>query len=245
MLQATLASAALDVLVFGDAAIHTVSYLLAMGRYARVQCAFWGSPLTTGLASIDYFLVGEDFGCSAAAVDSEAFTEQVVRLHGLAAYLYPLQRPNAPPPTPFAGANPAVDGVRDVAARTALLTRHGVVVGAHAPVLFCPQALVKVHPEFDAAVDRLLAAFPDAVVVLLQGDGPVWASTLRRRQAASMVHADRVVVLPRLTAQDFGTLLSTADVVLDTMPYSSFTVTLEALTMGSLVVTRAGNTVRG
>jgi hypothetical protein len=84
-----------------------------------------------------------------------------------------------------------------------------------------------------------------------QGSGPAWAAQLRRRQrthaAASPLapHAARVVVLPRLTPTDFAALLAASDVVVDSTPYSSFTVTLEALAMGTPVVTLRGRTVRG
>ena len=84
-----------------------------------------------------------------------------------------------------------------------------------------------------------------ALQVLLQGEGPVWATQLRLRQAESMTLAHRVVLLPRLPAPEYAALLAAAEVVLDTLPYSSFTITIEALTMGAPVVTLPCPTVRG
>ncbi len=53
------------------------------------------------------------------------------------------------------------------------------------------------------------------------------------------------MVLPRLVAPDFTSLMVVSDVVVDTTPYSSFTITLEALVLGTPVVTLAGPTLRG
>ena len=51
-----IASLRLDVLVFCDIGMDTFSSFLAHSRLAPVQLAFWGHPMTTGLASIDYFI---------------------------------------------------------------------------------------------------------------------------------------------------------------------------------------------
>jgi hypothetical protein len=80
---------------------------------------------------------------------------------------------------------------------------------------------------------------------MMQGSGPAWSTALRRRQCGSMKHVDRVVVLPHLSAKAFSDLLSASDVVMDTLPYSSFTVSLEALVLNTPVVTMLGNTLRG
>ena len=65
----------LDVLVFPDLGMEIPSYLLAFSRLARVQCAWWGHPVSTGLPSIDYWL-----GLDTERDDAfDEYSEQLVR----------------------------------------------------------------------------------------------------------------------------------------------------------------------
>ena len=66
-----------DVLVYPDVGMEMNSYFLAFARLARVQCVWWGHPVTTGLPSVDYFL-GLDTEVDGAALTD--YSEQLVRL---------------------------------------------------------------------------------------------------------------------------------------------------------------------
>ena len=128
------------------------------------------------------------------------------------------------------------------------IVRAQLLAALHLPydaiLLYCPQTLVKIHPRFDTIADRVLKALPRATLVLLEGSGPAWSTQLRQRQAITMAHAARVHILPRLSAFDFAAMLLSSDVVMDSVPYSSFTISLEALTVGTPVVTLDGNALR-
>lgn len=259
----------LDVLVFGDAPMAPLSYHLSFARLAPVQVAFWGAPGSLGHphGSIDYFVAGEASADVVGGGDSgvrrggdiggEDFSEQVVWLSGLAARLF---RPQFPAP-------PATSDQRLTALREHIginVTSGEGGEGGASIVYVCIQALVKTHPSFDAALLALLRAEPSAVVVLLEGRGLLWAELLARRLArgvrsdlhgasgaaggdgvAMLASADsaallrRVVVLPRLSTAQYTLLLGCATVVLDSFPYSGFTTSVEALTMGKAVVTLA------
>jgi hypothetical protein len=54
--RAAVASAHLDILIFADSLSEPLSYFLQMGRLAPIQCLFWGNPVTSGKASVDYFI---------------------------------------------------------------------------------------------------------------------------------------------------------------------------------------------
>ena len=75
----TIAAENLDVLVFADAGMDSVTSTLVFSRMAPVQCVTWGHPDTTGSPAIDYFV-------SSSLIESEDadqhYTEQLVRLPG-------------------------------------------------------------------------------------------------------------------------------------------------------------------
>ena len=46
----------LDVLIFADTLSEPMTYFLSRYRFAPVQAAFWGNPITTGSPNVDYFV---------------------------------------------------------------------------------------------------------------------------------------------------------------------------------------------
>jgi hypothetical protein len=74
--RAAVAKASLDVLIFADSLSEPLSYFLQMGRLAPVQCLFWGNPISSGKANIDYFI-------SAARMDLPHRTRDVADLSEL------------------------------------------------------------------------------------------------------------------------------------------------------------------
>jgi hypothetical protein len=82
--------------------------------------------------------------------------------------------------------------------------------------------------------------------VCVQGLGAAWSTQVRLRLSRRLTCADaaRVVFLERLSAADYAQMLIASDVLLDTTPYSSFSISVEALSLGTPIVTLRGRTVR-
>lgn len=204
----------------------------ARARLAGVQAAFWAHPLPEGGGTqLDYFLVGEDF-LGGDGVDrrerfrmaAEEHDAQVVALDGLGTRLIaPL----------FASAAPAL-----AERRAALRRATGLWVPPSRALYVCPQSAVKLGPAMDAALGALLAADAAGTVALLEGAGAQWSTpTARRlRRLLGPARAQRVVILPRLSTEDYVTLLSAASTALDSFPYSGFTTSAELLAMRVPVV---------
>jgi hypothetical protein len=51
----------LEVLVFGDILMDSLTTHLSMLRLAPIQIAFWGHPFTSGFPTIDYFISSDSF----------------------------------------------------------------------------------------------------------------------------------------------------------------------------------------
>lgn len=212
----------LDVLVYPELGMDARTFLLAALRLAPVQCAGWGHPVTSGLASIDYFLSSGD----AEPADAEAhYRERLIRLDGLGVSC---SRPRVPHDK----------------------TRSDFGLPAKKTLYLCPQSLFKLHPDFDLLLARVLAANAEGVLVLFAADLPALTDDFLRRLAAVFTRFDldvaqRVVVLPYLPRPDYLQVNRLCDVMLDPMHWSGGQTSLDALACGLPVVTFAGQFMRG
>jgi protein O-GlcNAc transferase len=213
---------ALDVLVYPELGMDATTFVLAALRLAPVQCAAWGHPVTTGLATIDAFI-------SVAAMEPPAaqahYRESLALLPGLGTRY---ARPEA-----SAGA-----------------TREDFGLPADAPLLLCPQSLFKIHPGNDGLFARVLAAAPRSGLVLFEGrHRALTAAYLTRLDRALAAHgvsrAGRVHVLPQCSHADYLRLNTVCDAMLDTLRWSGGNTSLDAIACGLPIVTLPGTAMRG
>jgi predicted O-linked N-acetylglucosamine transferase (SPINDLY family) len=214
-----IADARIDIIYYTDIGMVPLTYFLAFARLAPVQVTTWGHPLTTGIANIDRFL-----SMALAEPDDAAahYSEQLVRLPGLST-CYERPAPPVPRPRRFFG------------------------LAEDRTVYLCPQSLFKLHPTFDGTLAAILAGDPMAEIALLAGSQPQWTERLTQRLARSLP-ADalaRIRFVPRVAPEDFLALLAAADVILDTTVFCGGNTTLEALAMGTPVVTLPSPYLRG
>ncbi|KAK9823008.1 hypothetical protein WJX81_006345 [Elliptochloris bilobata] len=187
--------------------------VLAM-RPAPVQVTWIGYPNSTGLGAVGYRLTD-------AAADppdtAQTYAEELVRLPGC--FLCYTPAADVPPVAPL----PALE--------------HGFVTFGSF------NALAKVTPEVLRLWARILAAVPDARLLLK--NKPFACESARAHFLAALaaegVAPARVDVLP-LTAgtAEHLALYAALDVSLDPFPYAGTTTTCESLFMGVPVVTLAG-----
>ncbi|MDA1165404.1 MAG: TIGR03032 family protein [Planctomycetota bacterium] len=205
----------LDILIFADVGMDSLTTTLARSRMAPLQCATWGHPETTGSAQIDYFLSSELLETSDA---DDHYTERLVRLPLLGTYF---ERP-----TLSQGPSPLVPRP----------STHTYV---------CPQTLFKFHPDFDAVIAGILVADPQAQIILLEGRDQHWTDQLKRRFGRTLPESGkRVRFLPAMPREQFLRLLATADVVLDPLHFGGGHSSYEALSVGAPVVTLPGEFLR-
>lgn len=200
----------LDVILYTDLGMSCLTLALAHARLAPVQCVTWGHPLTTGIPTIDYFLSGELYELPEA---DEHYTERLVRLAGLQT-CYP--RPEMP------------------AARS----RESLGLPATGALYGCPQTLFKFHPDFDAVLAGILRGDPSGRLVLIEGKHGHWNEMILARWRRTMGDVvDRAIFLPALPRAEFISMCAACDVLLDPLHFGGGNTTLEALSVGTPVVT--------
>lgn len=217
----TILDAAPDILIYPELGMNGRTYALASLRLAPVQCVAWGHPVTSGHATIDYFI-----SCAAMepADGASHYAETLIGLPGLGTR-YEL---------------PVVGEQRG---------RRDFDLPESANLYFFPHAPYKVHPENDAVVAEILAGDQDGYLVLCEGvDDEMNRRFLERLRSALTVRGlstKRLILLPHMSRSRYLELNRLCDVMIDTTRWSGGNTSLDALAAGLPVVTRRGRFMRG
>ncbi|MCX7145714.1 MAG: hypothetical protein NT042_05805 [Sulfuritalea sp.] len=169
-----IAALELDVLVYLDIGMEPLSYFLAFSRLARTQCVLGGHPVTTGIATMDYFLSVDRMEPLGA---NEHYSEKLVRLPRP---LVHFERPALP---------------------AQIKSRHELNLPTGRHIYMCPMSLQKLHPDFDEAIARILQLDGNGVVVLFEDWRRSWWKTALLKRFESTIPAElrpRIVFLPWL-----------------------------------------------
>ncbi|CAA6605628.1 putative TPR repeat-containing protein [Rhodospirillaceae bacterium LM-1] len=217
-IRQTLADAKLDIIYYPDIGMEPTTYFLAFAKLAPVQIVACGHPDTTGLSTLDAFISGDPLD----DIDAQAhYTEPLIRLPGF----------------PFYMRKPAIDSL--------MPDRDKLGLPENKRLYVCPQSLFKFHPDFDAMLADILTRDPRGQLVLIEQLHPMITAQLKERLKKTIPDLDaRLIVLGRLSPQDFMTLLVSADAVLDPWRFGGGSSSLEAFAQGVPVVTRPGEFLR-
>lgn len=222
----------LDLLLIGTniTAICSASVLASAHRLARVQVSLMTSPVTTGFSQIDALLSSD---WNEPEHDAQAhYTERLLQIPGsLNCYAYRY----------------------DTAPATVEITRQLLQVPEDAVVFFSGANYFKIMPELSAAWASILAAVPNSYLVLMPFN-PNWSTQydsdplIHRLEAQLRDHGvDPVrlrVVSPLPERADVHRVIATADVYLDSYPFSGACSLIDPLSLGIPVVAWKGDTAR-
>lgn len=207
-----------DLLYHWEVGSHPFNYLLPFLALAPVQCTSLGWPQSTGIPYIQHFLSSALLEGPKAA---EQYSEKLERFANL-----PLLR--TPPPPPRQVLNLAELGL-----------------GPQQNHYLCVQNLRKFHPDFDVILAEILQRDPQAQISYVVDSSPFVSERLRARFQAHMPSLSaRIRPLPRMAYSDYLSLIQQVDVLLDTPHYGGANTTLEALALGTPVVTLPGKLQR-
>lgn len=207
----SLREAKLDLLYHWEIATAALNYLLPFCRVAQAQVTSWGIQVTSGIPAIDAYLSSEWVEVTDA---DEHYTERLVRLKTMMSY----QRRLAPP--------------RVLRPKSSF----GLPEDAH--LYLCAQHLGKFHPDYDPILRGILEKDEHAHIVVTEGRtaGAVLALRERWRRTIGPV-ADRIVMLPNQSGDDYFSLVHQADVVLDPLHFGGVNTTYDALSYNQALVT--------
>jgi protein O-GlcNAc transferase len=209
-----IAQARLDVLFYTDIGMDPTTYFLAFSRLAPVQCVTFGHPVTTGIATVDYFLSAQDLDTDDAHAH---YTETLIRLSTVPTFF----KPPSPAATPT--------------------TRAELGLPADARLYFCAQNLIKIHPEFDVVLADILRRDPKGLLVLINNKGPQLVQLLMERFRLALPDApNRIAFLPFLKLDALLAFLPSVDAILDTPVFGGGTTSLEMFAVDAPILTWPG-----
>ncbi|MBF2055332.1 MAG: tetratricopeptide repeat protein [Candidatus Sericytochromatia bacterium] len=211
-----LLEAELDLLIHPVVGQSFELYLLAQARFAPVQVALYGHPVSSAAAGIDYFAVP-----AAMAGAPEAYSEKCLALPGLP-YLPPAV-PEAPP-----------------------FQRRAAGLPAEAHLCLIPGELYYMSLLMDPLIARILGGDPLARVLMFKSENPVWEHVFQQRLAEQLSpdQLARVHFMPAESQSERLALLKDADLVLDTLPFNQLYWVYQALRLGVPVLSCRGTLLR-
>lgn len=216
-----IAALELDVLFYQDIGMEPFTYFLAFSQLAPVQCVSFGHPDTTGIPAMDWWISNDRYEPADAA---SHYSESLFLLRDLPTLAYYYRPP------------------RDARAKT----RADFGLADAARVYLCPQNLFKLHPDMDDLLAAILRRDEGARAAVVAGRVGAWDALVRARWQRTMPDvAHRIVAVPRQDSAGFVDLIACADVMLDTVHFNGMNTSLEALSVGTPVVTWPGRFQRG
>jgi len=209
-----------DAVVFPEVGLEVSTQWLACQRFAPVQIALWGHPVTTGLSSIDYFVSNE----AMESADAQSlYTETLVRLPGFGHGFVP-------------------DGIHAKHPANAVANRDGGVD------ILCTQSLYKLLPAQDELFARVLAGVPGARLHLFPHENAQVRESLRQRMSQALarhgVDEARVRMHPLKGFDEWLALSSGCALHLDSLGFSGGMTSFDLCAIGLPAITLPGATMR-
>lgn len=208
----------LDVVVYPEIGLDPVPYFLAHARLAPIQVLLCGHPMSSGIATMDYFISGKNFELPHA---QDQYSEQLVLLDKAP---FSMDLPEAPQP---------------------LRSRAELGVPETGRLYFVSGILFKLHPNHDAIFAEILRRDPEGWLILIEPRVARWQTKLWQRFERTMPEClDRIRFVPWMPRQDFYSLLIQADAALDTLYFGSGNIAYQAFGLGVPLITLPGSSLR-
>lgn len=213
----------LDVLIYPEVGMDATSVRLSALRLAPLQLASWGHPLSTGLPTIDGYLSAQAFE---PAEGSTHYSEKLLTLPRLGCCYRPFgTRPSR--------LDLSVWGIRPTD-----------------KVLLCAGTPQKYAPQHDAVLAEIARRCQPCKLIFFRAAKADMGALLEQRLRASFALAgvsfdDCVRFIPWQAQAGFFAVLDRTDVYLDTIGFSGFNTTMQAIERGTPIVAFEGEFMRG
>lgn len=211
-----------DFLIYPEVGMHSLTLQLASLRLADRQMVFWGHPETTGLPTMDYFISAELFESDGS---EKVYSEKLVKL-------------------PNFGSN-----YSSLNTKAQYFELKSKLIHPNSQVLICPGNLYKYSPQHDWLWVEIVKQIGMCNLVFFTKN-EYWQAVFQQRLEREflkhrMSMKDYVVFIPWVGPGQFKSILSQADIFLDSIGFSGFNTAIQAIECGLPIVTMKGKFLRG
>lgn len=213
-----IADAKLDILLYADLGMDPWTYFLSFARLAPIQLVMGGHPITSGVPNVDYFL--------SSSYDELPHAQEHYREHLIQMSVRPVCFQPAP----------KVPQQK---------TRADFGLSEQAHIYLCPMTPFKLHPANDALFGEVLRRDPTGeLVFVVNHQTELWARLKQRFARTIPDVVERIRYLPYMSLLDLAEVLRLSNVMLDTVGFNGGTTALEALSVGTPIITLPGEFLR-
>ena len=207
-----------DIIVYCEIGMEPYFYFLACMRLARIQINTWGHSDTSGLDTIDYFFSSKLYELNYKEAQTH-YSEKLVLLNSLCtSYINPYTKYK----------HIAFDD------RTSYGFNQSTVI------YFCAQSIFKFNKVYYDYIIQIIDSNPNAILLMMKNEQQSVFIKNLNHPIVSRIHW-----MPSMQHKDYMKLINIADVCLDTYPFGGCNSSLEAFSLGKVVVTQPGQMING
>ena len=213
-------SSKLDVLIFLDIGMVPKMQIIGSFKLAKVQCCAWGVPVTTGLKNIDYFFSGEDMETEHS---QQHYSEKLIKLPACSVD-YDSPKINS--------IDPVIKKEKD---RVFFLS---------------VQSNFKLLPQHDHIFFEIIKKNPKSKFWFIGTKNEFVANKFRERikmlcKKNNLYLDDYFYFFPQTNYQKYLNIINKSDIILDSLDWSGFNTSLDALSLDKPIITLPSNFMRG
>ena len=212
----------IDILVYPEIGMDPFYYYLAYSRLAPIQINTWGHSETSGIDTIDYYFSSKYYEIPDA---QKFYSEKLVCLDSLCTYYYSLK-------------------LYDFYLNLDKTTQNDNLLYFNLPsncnIYGIFQTVFKYEYNIIEIIKNILYQDPKAIIIILTYN-KIEEAFLNFLNNNLGYHINRVRILKRYKLEKYCKLIKCVDVILDSYPFGGCNTSLQAFSLGKVVVTLPGD----
>lgn len=209
----------LDVLVYCEIGMDPKSYFLAFMKLAKIQINTWGHSDSSGIDTIDYFFSSKLYELPYEIAQTH-YSEKLILQNSLCtSYINPSSRHNI----------------------LKFKNRYEYGFTDEVTIFFCAQSLFKFNPVFDNYIIEILEKNPNFILIILNNESK--QKVIKRFNNKNIT--SRIHIFQGMDHFSYLNLMNISDIILDPYPFGGCNSSLEAFSLGKIVITHASDMING